>query len=98
MVDLPDDLPKLERTVVRIVALDAAGFVLLLHTADFTDASLGSCWDLPGGGLNPGEDHSGDPRRPPFLFCAGGASAYRCPSRLATGQGTRLTELIGVRL
>lgn len=120
MVDLPDDLPKLERSVVRIVALDAAGHVLLLHTGDSTDASLGTCWELPGGGLNPGEDHrtaairefasgqphtgsirrhSDEPRRPPFSCCAqGGASADRCPSRPAMGQGTRLTELIGVRL
>lgn len=57
MIQLPDDLPRLERSVVRIVTLDAVGHVLLLHSGDSTDTRLGTCWELPGGGLNPGEDH-----------------------------------------
>jgi 8-oxo-dGTP pyrophosphatase MutT (NUDIX family) len=48
-------LPLVERHVVRLVVLDAAGHVLLFHTHDSTDPSLGTCWELPGGGIEPGE-------------------------------------------
>jgi len=50
-LDLPDDLPVIERSVVRVVALDAAGRVLLFHTRDPTYPELGSWWELPGGGI-----------------------------------------------
>jgi 8-oxo-dGTP pyrophosphatase MutT (NUDIX family) len=56
-VRLPDDLPIVERHVVRLVVLDPAGHVLLFHTRDSTDPSLGTCWELPGGGIEPGESH-----------------------------------------
>lgn len=42
---------------MRIVTLDAVGHVLLLRSGDSTDTGLGICWEFPGGGLNPGEDH-----------------------------------------
>jgi 8-oxo-dGTP pyrophosphatase MutT (NUDIX family) len=54
-VELSEDLPVVERRVVRLVVLDAAGRVLLLHTWDSTDPTLGTCWELPGGGIEPGE-------------------------------------------
>lgn len=58
MVDVPDDLPVVERAVVRVVVQDADGRVLLFHTGDSTDPALGTCWELPGGGIEPGESHA----------------------------------------
>jgi 8-oxo-dGTP pyrophosphatase MutT (NUDIX family) len=54
-VRLRADLPIVERHVVRLVVLDMAGRVRLFHTRDSTDPSLGTCWELPGGGIEPGE-------------------------------------------
>lgn len=55
---LPDDgLPVVERDVVRVVVRDLAGRILLFHTQDPTYPELGSWWELPGGGLEPGESH-----------------------------------------
>lgn len=51
----PDDLPLVERTAVRLVVLDVDGRVLLFHTHDPTYPELGTWWELPGGGLEPGE-------------------------------------------
>lgn len=44
-----------ERTSVRVVLLDAAGAVLLLLTVDPGAPDLGQWWELPGGGMEPGE-------------------------------------------
>lgn len=44
-----------EREVVRAVVLDARDHVLLFHTRDPTYPELGTWWELPGGGLDPGE-------------------------------------------
>jgi 8-oxo-dGTP pyrophosphatase MutT (NUDIX family) len=55
--ELPDDLPLVERSVVRLVVLDSAGKVLLFHTHDPTYPELGEWWELPGGGIEPGEAH-----------------------------------------
>lgn len=44
-----------ERDAVRLVVLDANESVLLLHTRDLSDATFGSAWELPGGGVEPGE-------------------------------------------
>lgn len=57
MGDVPDDLPLQEREVLRFVVLDADRRVLLFHTRDSTDPALGTCWELPGGGIEPGETH-----------------------------------------
>lgn len=57
MTDIPGDLPLIERDVVRLVVLDVDQRVLLLHAGDATDPSLGTCWELPGGGIDPGESH-----------------------------------------
>ncbi|MGW5363580.1 NUDIX hydrolase [Actinopolymorpha pittospori] len=56
-VELPDDLPVRERDVVRLVVLDANDEVLLFHTHDPTYPELGQWWELPGGGIEPGETY-----------------------------------------
>lgn len=52
---LPDDLPVVERDAVRLVVLDAGGRLLLFHAGDSTAPQLGTCWELPGGGIEAGE-------------------------------------------
>jgi 8-oxo-dGTP pyrophosphatase MutT (NUDIX family) len=54
---LPDDLPVVERSAVRLVVLDADGRVLLFHTRDVDHPGLGTWWELPGGGIDPGETY-----------------------------------------
>jgi 8-oxo-dGTP pyrophosphatase MutT (NUDIX family) len=57
-VPLPDDgLPVIERSVVRLVVLDARGRLLLFHTRDPAIPGLGTWWELPGGGIEPGETY-----------------------------------------
>jgi 8-oxo-dGTP pyrophosphatase MutT (NUDIX family) len=53
----PDDLPVVERSAVRVVVLDAAGKVLLFQTHDRDHPDLGTWWELPGGGMEPGETY-----------------------------------------
>ncbi len=55
--ELPDDLPVVERNVIRLVVVDTAGAVLLFRTHDPTYPELGAWWELPGGGLEPGETY-----------------------------------------
>lgn len=54
---LPEDLPILERSAVRVVVLDAAEAILLFHTRDPDHPDLGVWWELPGGGIDAGETH-----------------------------------------
>ena len=54
---LPDDLPVIERSAVRVVLLDASGRLLLFHTHDPDHPDLGTWWELPGGGIEPGETY-----------------------------------------
>lgn len=54
---LPDDLPLVERSAVRMVVLDVAARVLLFHTCDVDHQDLGRWWELPGGGIDPGETY-----------------------------------------
>ncbi len=54
---LPDDLPLLRRSAVRLVVLDARGRVLLFHTHDPDHPALGRWWELPGGGIDAGETY-----------------------------------------
>lgn len=56
-MDLPDDLPVVERDVVRIVLVDALDRVLLFRTRDPTYPELGEWWELPGGGVEPDETY-----------------------------------------
>jgi 8-oxo-dGTP pyrophosphatase MutT (NUDIX family) len=55
---LPDDLPVVERQVVRVVLQDAHGDVLLFRTREATAPELGQWWELPGGGIDPGETYA----------------------------------------
>jgi 8-oxo-dGTP pyrophosphatase MutT (NUDIX family) len=43
------------RDAIRVVIVDAADRVLLFHTQDPTYPELGTWWELPGGGVEPGE-------------------------------------------
>lgn len=52
---LPRDLPLVERDAVRVVVQDARGSILLLSARDLTDPAVGTWWELPGGGIDPGE-------------------------------------------
>ncbi|MFG1721207.1 NUDIX hydrolase [Micromonospora chalcea] len=56
-MQLPDDLPVFERSAVRLVVLDATDRLLLFHTRDPDHPDLGVWWELPGGGLDPGETY-----------------------------------------
>ena len=51
-------MADVERTSVRVVLLDSAGLVLLFDTVDPLNTGLGSWWELPGGGMEPGESVS----------------------------------------
>ncbi len=44
-----------ERNAVRAAVLDRRGRLLLLHTRDLGNAAFGQSWELPGGGIEPGE-------------------------------------------
>ncbi|WP_199723324.1 NUDIX hydrolase [Micromonospora sp. CV4] len=57
MIELPRDLPILERRAVRVVVLDDADRVLLFHTRAPDRPALGTWWELPGGGMDPGETY-----------------------------------------
>lgn len=47
-----------ERTSVRVVLLDDDGRVLLFRTFDPSMPEIGEWWELPGGGLEPGESYA----------------------------------------
>ncbi|MFG2104541.1 NUDIX hydrolase [Micromonospora echinaurantiaca] len=57
MIELPNDLPVFERSAVRLVVLDGDDRVLLFHTRDPDHPRLGTWWELPGGGMDPGETY-----------------------------------------
>jgi 8-oxo-dGTP pyrophosphatase MutT (NUDIX family) len=46
------------RDVVRAVVIEAQGRILLLRTRDPTYPELGTWWELPGGGIEPGETYA----------------------------------------
>lgn len=52
------DRPLIERNVVRAVVLDSAGRVLLLQVGELDNPEFGRAWELPGGGIEPGETHA----------------------------------------
>ena len=54
---LPDDLPIVERDAVRLVVLDADARVLLFRIHEPLHPEQGVCWELPGGGIDPGESY-----------------------------------------
>jgi 8-oxo-dGTP pyrophosphatase MutT (NUDIX family) len=47
-----------ERTSVRVELLDDDGRVLLFRTLDPSMPEIGEWWELPGGGLEPGESYA----------------------------------------
>ena len=47
--------PVLRRKAARVVLLDPAGRVLLLHASDPADPAKGDWWEIPGGGVDRGE-------------------------------------------
>ncbi|SBT39371.1 NUDIX hydrolase [Micromonospora auratinigra] len=55
--ELPADLPVVERRAVRLVVRDVTDRLLLFHTHDPDHPRLGTWWELPGGGLDPGETY-----------------------------------------
>lgn len=57
MHDDPSELRRVERDAVRVVVLDSANRVLLLHTRDLSNPEFGTLWELPGGGTEPGETY-----------------------------------------
>lgn len=56
-MDLPGDLPVEHRSAVRLVVLDEHARVLLFHTRSPDYPELGTWWELPGGGIDPGESY-----------------------------------------
>lgn len=54
-LDFNDGLPVVRRSCVRLIVREATGRVLLLATKDPTYPELGTWWELPGGGIEPGE-------------------------------------------
>jgi ADP-ribose pyrophosphatase YjhB (NUDIX family) len=57
MGNLDDQVvPELRRSAVRVVLADSANQILLLHVVEPRHPEQGDCWELPGGGLDPGED------------------------------------------
>jgi 8-oxo-dGTP pyrophosphatase MutT (NUDIX family) len=56
-VELPRDLPILERSAVRLVVLDIDERVLLFRIQEPLDPAQRICWELPGGGIDAGETY-----------------------------------------
>jgi 8-oxo-dGTP pyrophosphatase MutT (NUDIX family) len=55
--------PVWRRRAARVVLLDPAGRVLLLNAVDPADPSKPAWWEIPGGGINPGEDSADTAKR-----------------------------------
>jgi 8-oxo-dGTP pyrophosphatase MutT (NUDIX family) len=57
VAEIPSDLPIVERDVVRLVVRDGEDRILLFHTRELSAPELGTWWELPGGGVEPGEGY-----------------------------------------
>lgn len=53
----------LRRPAARVVLLDREGQVFLMKTRDPADPRKGEWWEIPGGGVDPGEDSAMAARR-----------------------------------
>ena len=51
------DLPVVRRSAVRLVVIEAGGRVLLFQIREPKHPEQGTVWELPGGGIDPGEDY-----------------------------------------
>jgi 8-oxo-dGTP pyrophosphatase MutT (NUDIX family) len=51
------DLPVIERNVVRLVVMDLEDRVLLFRIREPLHPEQGTCWELPGGGIDAGETY-----------------------------------------
>jgi 8-oxo-dGTP pyrophosphatase MutT (NUDIX family) len=56
-MELPRDLPIVERNAVRLVVRDCDNHILLFHTREVGAPELGEWWELPGGGLDDSETY-----------------------------------------
>lgn len=56
----------LRRTAARVVLLDRDGRILLLRAKDPADPAKGGWWEIPGGGMDPGETSAEAARRELF--------------------------------
>jgi 8-oxo-dGTP pyrophosphatase MutT (NUDIX family) len=56
-MDPASSLPLIERDVARAVVLDRDDRVLLLQVGELGNPEFGTAWELPGGGIEPGESH-----------------------------------------
>jgi 8-oxo-dGTP pyrophosphatase MutT (NUDIX family) len=52
---MPSSTQRTERFAVRVVLFDSESSVLLLSTRDLSNARFRQSWEIPGGGLAPGE-------------------------------------------
>lgn len=55
--DIVSALPVVERNVVRLIVLDAEDRVLLFKIWEPMHPEQGTCWELPGGGIDDGETY-----------------------------------------
>jgi 8-oxo-dGTP pyrophosphatase MutT (NUDIX family) len=53
-MESPDGPPVIERSVVRLVVIDPQVTVLLFLIGAALHPEQGGCWELPGGGIEPG--------------------------------------------
>jgi 8-oxo-dGTP pyrophosphatase MutT (NUDIX family) len=56
-MESPDGSPVIERSVVRLVVIDPQVTVLLFLIAEALHPEQCTCWELPGGGIEPGETY-----------------------------------------
>src|SRR5688500_20198536 len=49
------ELPIVERMAARLIVIDAADRILLLHVQDLSNPQFGTAWELPGGGMEADE-------------------------------------------
>ncbi|HEY9472845.1 MAG TPA: NUDIX domain-containing protein [Mycobacteriales bacterium] len=54
--DLSPAPPRPWRAVARLLLVDGSGRLLLLRARDPGDPARGQWWEVPGGGIEPGED------------------------------------------
>lgn len=59
----PEDPPVVERKAVRLVVLDRSGRILLFKIREPLHPEQGTNWELPGGGIDPGESYLDAARR-----------------------------------